>query len=152
MEVEQYLAELGITLPNVSKPVASYVPAVCGGKLLFVSGQLCTVSGELKYKGKVGRNVSLEDAYEAAKASTINSLAVIKKVLGSLDRVKRIVKVVGFVNSDPNFTEQHKVINGASDLLVKIFGDKGHHARSAVGVTALPFDASVEVELVVEIE
>ncbi|MGI6405267.1 MAG: RidA family protein [Syntrophaceticus sp.] len=152
MKIESRLAEIGVILPDVPKPVASYVPAVRSGNLLFLSGQLCTVDGELKYRGKVGKEVSLEDACEAAKAAAINSLAVIKQQIGSLDKVKRIVKVVGYVASDPNFSEQPKVVNGTSDFLVEVFGEKGSHARSAVGVASLPLNVPVEVEMIVEIE
>jgi enamine deaminase RidA (YjgF/YER057c/UK114 family) len=152
MQIENRLAEIGVTLPNVPKPVASYLPVVRSGNLLFLSGQLCTVTGELKYQGKVGKEVSLEDACQAAKIAAINSLAVIKQQVGSLDKVKRIVKVVGYVASDPSFSDQPKVINGASDFLVEVFGDKGSHARSAVGVAALPLNVPVEVEMIVEIE
>jgi enamine deaminase RidA (YjgF/YER057c/UK114 family) len=152
MQIENRLAEIGVTLPNVPKPVASYLPVVRSGNLLFLSGQLCTVTGELKYQGKVGKEVSLEDACQAAKIAAINSLAVIKQQVGSLDKVKRIVKVVGYVASDPSFSDQPKVINGASDFLVDVFGDKGSHARSAVGVAALPLNVPVEVEMIVEIE
>lgn len=147
MKIESRLAEIGVILPDVPKPVASYVPAVRSGNLLFLSGQLCTVDGELKYRGKVGKEVSLEDACEAAKAAAINSLAVIKQQIGSLDKVKRIVKVVGYVASDPNFSEQPKVVNGTSDFLVEVFGEKGSHARSAVGVASLPLNVPVEVEM-----
>ncbi|MGI6078923.1 MAG: RidA family protein [Fastidiosipilaceae bacterium] len=152
LKIEKRLAEIGVTLPDVPKPVASYVPAVRSGNLLFLSGQLCTVAGELKYKGKVGKEVSLEVACEAAKAAAINSLAVIKQQIGSLDKVKRIVKVVGYVASDPSFSQQPKVINGTSDFLVEVFGDKGSHARSAVGLASLPLNVPVEVEMIVEIE
>lgn len=152
MQIEKRLAEMGVVLPDVPKPVASYLPVVRSGNLLFLSGQLCTVAGELKYQGKAGKEVSLDDAYEAAKAAAINSLAVIKKQVGSLDKVKRIVKVVGYVASDPSFSDQPKVINGASDFLQEVFGDKGTHARSAVGVASLPLNVPVEVEMIVEIE
>jgi len=152
MEIEERLAAAGITLPHVPKPVATYLPAVRSGNLLFLSGQLCTVDGELKYKGKVGKDVTLEDAREAAKAAAINLLAVIRQQTGRLDKVKRIVKVVGFVASEPGFTDQPKVINGASDFLAEIFGDRGTHARSAVGVASLPLDVPVEIEMIVEIE
>ncbi len=152
MEIEKRLAEVGITLPSAPKPVASYVPAVRSGNMLYISGQLCTVYGELKYTGKVGKEVSLEEAYEAAKAAAVNCLAVIKQQIGSLDKVKRFVKVVGYVASDPGFTDQPKVVNGASDFLAEIFGDKGIHARSAVGAAALPMNVPVEIEMIVEVE
>jgi len=152
MEIEKRLAEAGITLPAAPKPVASYVPVKKCGNLLYTSGQLCTVDGKLKYTGKVGKEVTLEEAYEAARIAAINCLAVIKQQIGSLDQIKQIVKVVGYVASDPGFTDQPKVVNGASDLLVEIFGDKGIHARSAVGAVALPLNAPVEIEMIVEVE
>jgi len=152
MDIEKRLAEAGITLPTAPKPVASYVPAIKSGNLLYASGQLCTVDGKLKYTGKVGKELTLEEAYEAAKTAAINCLAVIKQQIGSLDKIKQIVKVVGYVSSDPAFTDQPKVVNGASDLLVEIFGDRGIHARSAVGVASLPLNAPVEIEMIVEVE
>ena len=120
--------------------------------MLFVSGQLCLVDGALLYKGRVGQEVSLEQAYEAARAATINSLAVIKKELGSLDRVKRVVKVVGYVASGTDFYDQPKAINGASELLVATFGDQGRHARAAVGVNSLPLNSPVEIEIMIEFD
>lgn len=152
MSAEQRLADLGITLPEAPKPVATYLPAVVSGNLLFVSGQACTVDGKMKYQGKVGKNLTLEQGYEAARIAAINALAILKEELGSLDKVKRVVKVFGLVASDPEFYEQPKVINGASDLLVEVFGDKGRHARSAVGTNVLPFNTPVEVEMIVEVE
>ncbi len=152
MEIEKRLSEIGITLPAAPKPVASYVPAKKSGNLLYTSGQLCTVDGKLKYTGKVGKEVSLEEAYEAAKIAAINCLAVIKQQIGSLDKIKQIIKVVGYVASDPGFTDQPKVVNGASDLLAEIFGDKGIHARSAVGAVSLPLNVPVEIEMIVEVE
>lgn len=152
MDIEKRLAEAGITLPTAPKPVASYVPAIKSGNLLYTSGQLCTVDGKLKYTGKVGKELTLEEAYEAARTAAINCLAVIKQQIGSLDKIKQIVKVVGYVASDPGFTDQPKVVNGASDLLVEIFGEKGIHARSAVGAVSLPLNAPVEIEMIVEVE
>ncbi|MCW2956395.1 MAG: LysR family transcriptional regulator [Thermoleophilia bacterium] len=144
------LAELGITLPQVVKPVASYVPAVVTGNLVFTAGQLPFADGALPATGKVGASVSAEDANGYARTCALNGLAAIESVIGSLDRVTRIVKVVGFVASAPEFTGQPGVINGASDVLAEIFGDAGRHARSAVGVAVLPLDAPVEVELIIE--
>jgi enamine deaminase RidA (YjgF/YER057c/UK114 family) len=144
------LAELGITLPQVTKPVASYVPAAVTGNLVFTSGQLPFADGALPATGKVGGAVSAEDANGYARTCALNALAAVESVIGSLDRVTRIVKVVGFVASTPEFTGQPGVINGASDVLAEIFGDAGKHARSAVGVAALPLDAPVEVELIIE--
>lgn len=152
MNVEKRLTELGIILPEAPRPLAAYVPAVSSGNLLFVSGQLCLVNGELSHKGPVGREVSLEQGYQAARIAAINSLAIVKQELGSLDRVKRVVKIVGYVASEPDFYNQPKVVNGASELLGEVFGDQGRHARSAVGVNSLPLNASVEIEVIVEFE
>jgi enamine deaminase RidA (YjgF/YER057c/UK114 family) len=149
--VEDRLAGLGRTLPGVAAPVAAYVPAVRSGDYVFTSGQLPIVDGSLAATGKVGAEVSAEDAKRLAATCVLNALAAIKAEIGDLDRVRRIVKVVGFVASTPDFTGQPGVVNGASDLLGDVFGDKGVHARSAVGVAVLPLDAPVEVELIVEI-
>jgi len=151
-QIEARLAELGIDLPSVVPPVATYVPAVVAGSLVFTSGQLPMVSGALPATGKVGDGhglVPAADAQEYARISALNGLAAIKDVIGSLDRITQIVKVTGFVASDPSFTGQPGVINGASEVLGEIFGGLGRHARSAVGVAVLPLDAPVEVELVV---
>ena len=142
------LSELGILLPAVVPPVASYVPAVQSGSLVFTSGQLPMVDGELRATGKVGATVTPELAYECARACALNALAAVDALVG-IDAVARVVKVVGFVNSAPGFTGQPTVVNGASDLLGDVFGEP--HARSAVGVAALPLDAAVEVELIVEL-
>ncbi len=142
------LAELGLALPAVAAPVAAYVPAVVQGNLVYTSGQLPFVDGALAATGKVGGSVSAEDAQSYAATSVLNALAAVEGVIGSLDRVTQVVKVTGFVASDPSFTGQPGVINGASTLLGQIFGDAGIHARSAVGVAVLPLDAPVEVELV----
>jgi enamine deaminase RidA (YjgF/YER057c/UK114 family) len=144
------LRELGITLPQVTKPVASYVPAMVTGSLVFTAGQLPFADGALPKTGKVGAEVSAEEAAGFARTCALNALAAAESVIGSLDRVTRIVKVVGFVASAPEFTGQPAVINGASDVLGEIFGDAGRHARSAVGVAVLPLDAPVEVELILE--
>ena len=152
--VEARLAELGIDLPDVVPPVAAYTPAVLDGGHVYTSGQLPMVSGALPATGKVGDGhglVPVDDAKEYARICALNALAAVKSVIGSLDRVTRVVKVVGFVASDPSFTGQPGVINGASEVLGEIFGDAGVHARSAVGVAVLPLDAPVEVELVVEV-
>ena len=146
------LGELGLTLPKVAAPVAAYVPAVRSGPLVFTAGQVPFVNGVLAATGKVGAEVSVEDAAELAKVCALNALAAVASVTGDdLSAVRRVVKVVGFVASAPDFTGQPSVINGASDLLVAVFGDAGQHARSAVGVASLPLDAPVEVELVVEV-
>ncbi|BAU31472.1 RidA family protein [Microcella alkaliphila] len=144
------LAELGITIPEVAAPVAAYVPATVSGQLVFTAGQLPFVDGSLPATGKVGAEVGAERAAELAGTAVLNALAAVKSVIGSLDRVTRIVKVTGFVASDPSFSGQPAVLNGASTLLGDIFGDIGVHSRSAVGVAVLPLDAPVEVELVVE--
>jgi enamine deaminase RidA (YjgF/YER057c/UK114 family) len=145
------LAELGLTLPPVAAPVAAYVPAVRTGSHVFTSGQLPMVDGAMSVTGKVGDAVGAEQASGLARTCALNALAAVDALVG-LDSVVRVVKVVGFVASEPGFTGQSAVINGASDLLGAVFGDAGRHARSAVGVAALPLDAPVEVELIVEVE
>ncbi|QDQ96442.1 RidA family protein [Tomitella fengzijianii] len=144
------LAELGLTLPPVAAPLASYVPAVRSGQFVFTSGQLPTVGGELLRTGKVGADVTPEDAKDLARVAALNALAAVDSVVG-LDNVARIVKVVGFVSSAPGFGGQPGVVNGASELLGEVFGESGRHARSAVGVSDLPIDSPVEVELQVEV-
>lgn len=149
--IESRLHELGITLPAASpSPAGAYVAAVISGNHVHTAGQLPFVAGELVHTGKVGADVSPEDARESARRCALNALSAVAEVLGTLDRVTRVVKVVGFVASDPAFTAQPGVINGASELLAAIFGDAGVHARSAVGVAVLPLNAPVEVELIVE--
>ena len=143
--VDSRLAELGITLPEPFAPVANYVPFVTTGNLLFVSGQLPIVDGKPAFPGRCGETISTEDAVLAARACAINLIAQVQAATGDLDRV-RVVKLIGFVSSAPDFTDQPKVINGASDLMVEVFADTGRHARSAVGVAALPLGVSVEVE------
>ncbi|MEU3772008.1 RidA family protein [Streptomyces sp. NPDC046876] len=149
--VEAKLAELGLTLPEVAAPLAAYQPAVRSGAYVFTAGQLPMVKGSLPVTGKVGAEVSAEQAKELAAVCALNALAAVKSVAGDLDRIARIVKVVGFVASAPDFTAQPGVLNGASELLGEVLGDKGVHARSAVGVAVLPLDAPVEVELQVEL-
>ncbi len=149
--VENRLKEIGIEIPAVPKPVAAYVPGVEAGGLVYTSGQLPVSGGELK-KGKLGDGVSVEDGYEAAKLCAINCLAVIKSLAGDLDRVERVVKLVGFVNCAPDFNDQPKVINGASELMLTAFGDAGLHSRSAVGVASLPLGAVCEVEAIVKLK
>ena len=149
--VEQRLAALGLAVPEAPAPVAAYVPAVVTGNYVFTSGQLPFVDGKLPRTGKVGAEVSQEDAAELARQCALNAIAALKSVIEDLDRVVRVVKVVGFVASAPDFTGQPFVMNGASKLLVEAFGDAGVHARSSVGVAVLPLDSPVEVELVVEI-
>ena len=150
MTIEQKLAELGLELPTVAAPAGAYVPAVISGNLVFTAGQIPLVDGVLMATGKVGNEISPEFAKEIAQRCALNALAAIKSVLGDLSRVKRVVKVVGFVASTPEFTGQPGVMNGASEFLVEVFGDKGVHARSAVGVPSLPLDSAVEVELIAE--
>lgn len=151
-DLEKRLKELGLSIPEAPKPVAAYVPGVKIGDFIYTSGQIPLVNGEVKYKGKVGLDVSADQAYEAAKICALNCLGVVKSLIGDLDQIEQIVKVVGFVNSAPDFTAQPQVVNGASELLGKLFGDKGAHARSAVGVNSLPLDSTCEVEIVVKLK
>jgi enamine deaminase RidA (YjgF/YER057c/UK114 family) len=145
--VEKKLADLGIALPTPAAPIANYVPFVRTGNLLVVSGQLCLdAEGKLVAKGQLGGGVSIEDGAKAARACAIALLAQVKSALGDLDKVARVVRLGGFINSVPGFADGPKVMNGASDLMVAAFGDKGRHARTTVGVAALPLDAAVEVE------
>lgn len=150
MSVEQKLIDLGLELPAVATPAGAYVPAVISGNLVFTAGQIPLVDGKLMATGKVGAEVTPEFAKEIAQRCALNAIAAVKDAIGDLSRVKRVVKVVGFVASVPEFTGQPGVINGASELLGAVFGDAGLHARSAVGVAVLPLDAPVEVELIVE--
>jgi enamine deaminase RidA (YjgF/YER057c/UK114 family) len=150
--IELKLKELGILLPEPAKPVAAYIPAKQSGKLVFTAGQLPMVKGELISTGLLGQDVEVEGANKAARVCTLNALAAIKGVIGDLDRIKQIVRVVGYVASIPTFTQQPAVVNGASELLLEIFGEAGKHARSAVGMAVLPLNASVEIELTVEVE
>ena len=149
--IEDILSSLGINLPSPPAAAGSYVPLVVSGNLAFVSGQIPLIGKEVKFKGKVGKDLSIENGQEAARLCVINALAQLKASLGSLDRISRIVKVTGFVNCEPSFTDHPKVVNGASDLLVKVFGEKGKHARAAVGMSSLPLDSAVEVELIAEL-
>ena len=151
MSIDARLVELGIELPELAAPVAAYLPTVQTGNLVFTAGQLPFIAGVLPATGKVGAEVPAAEATEYARVAVLNALAAVKAEIGSLDRVRRIVKLVGFVASDPEFTGQPAVINGASELLGQIFGDAGKHARSAVGVAVLPLDAPVELELIVEV-
>jgi enamine deaminase RidA (YjgF/YER057c/UK114 family) len=148
---EERLAELGLAVPEVAKPVAAYVPAVRSGNHVFTSGQLPMRDGTLMTTGKVGGEVTAEEAFECARQCALNALAAIRAEIGELSRIKRIVKVVAFVASTPDFTGQPGVANGASELFGDVFGDAGRHARSAVGVPVLPLDSPVEVELLVEV-
>jgi enamine deaminase RidA (YjgF/YER057c/UK114 family) len=151
-KVESKLSELKLSLPDAPKPVAAYIPAKQTGNLVFTAGQLPMVNGELISKGLLGQDVEIDEANKAARICTLNALAAIKGVIGDLDRIKQIVRVVGYVASVPTFTQQPAVVNGASELLLEIFGENGKHARSAVGMAVLPLNASVEIELTVEVE
>ncbi len=150
-EVERKLQAMGLTLPDAPAPVANYVRAVQVGDLVFLSGHGPTKDGAAAYRGKLGREFSVAEGYEAAKLVMLNCLASLKEAIGDLDRVRRIVKLLAMVNSTPDFVRQPEVINGASDLLVALYGDRGRHARSAVGMVALPFDIPVEIEMIVQV-
>ncbi len=152
MKVEARLAEMGLTLPGAPAPIANYVRAVRTGNLLFVSGHGPFRDGKTQFVGKVGKELSVEEGYKSAQLVCLNCLASAKEALGDLDRVKRVVKLLGMVNCTPEFGHQPEVINGASDLLVALYGDRGRHARSAVGMGALPRGISVEIEMVLEVE
>ncbi len=149
--VEKKLNELGIVLTEPAAPVANYVPFVRTGNLLMVSGQICLAGGSLVAKGQLGGGVSIEDGQKAARACAVNLLAQVKAALGDLDKVARVVRLGGFVNAAPGFVEGPKVMNGASDLMVAVFGEKGKHARTTVGVSALPQNAAMEVEGLFEV-
>jgi len=149
---EEQLAKLGLRLPTPVKPVAAYVPTVRAGNLVFVAGQIPMVEGKLARTGQVGKDVTLEEGQHLARTCALNCLAAVKAEVGDLSRVKRVVRVGAFVASADSFTDQPKVANGASELLVEVFGEKGRHARAAVGVNVLPLGAPVEVEMLVEVE
>jgi enamine deaminase RidA (YjgF/YER057c/UK114 family) len=151
MSYEAKLKELGLTLPDPPKPVANYVPVVRVGDLLFLSGVLPSRDGQLIMTGKLGGNLTIEHGIEASRVAVLNGLSIIRSAAGSLDRVKQIVKMVGHIASAPGFTDQPQVLNGASDLLVSLFGDAGRHARVAVGAAELPRQAPVEIELIVQL-
>lgn len=152
MTVSERLAQLGIALPEPPKVVAAYVPAVTVHDLVYTSGNDCRINGELMYKGKVGQELTIEQGQQAARQTMINLLAVLQVHLGSLDKIERIVKLLGFVNSAPGFVEQPYVMNGASKLLEDIFGEQGKHARSALAAPELPFDTPVEIEMIVQLK
>lgn len=149
--IDEKLASLNIVLPSPPKPAGSYVPVVITGKLAFVSGQIPIKDGKIEFLGKIPQDLSIEEAQKAAKLCIINALAQLKNELGNLDRVSKIVRVSGFVNSTQEFSEQPKIINAASDLLYEIFGSKGQHSRIAIGVTSLPLNSCVEIDMIVEI-
>jgi enamine deaminase RidA (YjgF/YER057c/UK114 family) len=149
--IEARLAEKGITVPKAAAPAFNYVPTVLSGSMLYVAGQVTLRDGELIHKGRLGDGMSVEEGQAAARLCALNILAQVKAALGDLDRVKRVVKLVGFVHATPDFGDHPKVVNGASDVMVEAFGDAGRHARSAVGVASLPFGVAVEVEAVIEV-
>ncbi len=152
MEIETKLKELGLELPNPPVPAANYIGYVRVGNLLFIGGNIGRINGVLKYRGKVGAGVTLEQAYDAARNCALNHLATMKAALGDLDRVERIVKVLGYVNVAPDFIDMPKVINGESDLLVQVFGERGQHTRAAVGVASLSQNSPVETEVIVQVK
>lgn len=151
-DYEARMQERGLSIPNIPPPAGAYVPAVQSGNLVFCSGQGPYKDGSLAYVGQVGSEVSLEDAYQAARIAGLNCLAEIRSVVGSINRISRVVQIRGFVNSAPDFHDQPKVVNGASELMLEIFGDSGQHARCALGTNNLPGNIPVEIEMVVEIE
>ena len=151
MKAEAKLAELGLQLPGAPGPIANYVRAVRVGNLLFVSGHGPTRDGKYLFTGKLGKDLTVDDGYKAAQLVCLNCLASVREALGDLDRVKRVVKLLGMVNSAPDFGDQPEVINGASDLLVQLYGESGRHARSAVGMGALPRNIAVEIEMILEV-
>ena len=150
MSVEQRILDLGLELPEVATPAGAYLPAIVSGNLVFTAGQLPLIDGKLMATGKLGAGIEAAEARELAARCLLNALAAIKSVIGNLDRITKVVKVVGFVASTPEFTAQPTVINGASELLESIFGELGRHARSSVGVASLPLDSPVEIELIIE--
>jgi len=151
MQTEQKLEKMGLRLPDPPTPAANYIGYVRVANLLFIGGNIGRINGELQYRGKVGSTVTLQEAYNAARNCALNHLAVMKAALGDLDKVERIVKVLGYVNVAPGFTDMPKVINGESDLLVELWGGRGQHTRAAVGVASLSQDAPVETEVIVQI-
>ena len=150
--VEEKMKELGFTLPETVKPLAAYIPAIRTGNYVYTSGQVPFANGELKYAGKIGFDLSIEEGQKAAKLCALNALSAIKSVIGDLNKIEQIVKVTVFVNSADGFTDQPKVANGASEFFGKVFGEAGKHARSAVGVNELPVNSAVEVEMIVKVK
>ncbi len=149
--VEEKIKELGFELPEAPKPLAAYIPALSVGDMVYTAGQLPSVKGELKFKGKLGKYLSIDEGQNAAQICALNCLSVIKSIIGDLDKIERVVKLTAFVNSAEGFIDQPKVANGASELIGKIFGESGKHVRSAVGVNELPMDAAVEIEMIVKV-
>lgn len=152
MEIEKKLEQMGYSLPAMPQPIAAYVPYRKTGNLIYISGQDCKVDGQLKYKGKVGKDVTEEEAYEASRIAAINLLSILKEAIGDLDKVIKIVNLHGFVNSAPGFVRQPIVINGASEFLIELFGERGKHSRCALAANELPFNTPVEIEMIVEVE
>lgn len=152
MMVEEKLRAMGLELPEPPKPVAAYVPCVRSGNLVFVSGQVPRLKGELQFRGKAGADLSLEQAQQAARLCALNALSAVKQEIGSLERLRRVVKLTGYVASANGFQDQPKVLDGASQFLVELLGEKGKHARAAVGVNELPLGVAVELEMIVEVE
>jgi enamine deaminase RidA (YjgF/YER057c/UK114 family) len=152
MIIEKKIEEIGYILPEVPKPVAAYIPFRKTGNLVYISGQDCKINGKLKYEGKVGSDVTEDQAYDAARITAINLLAILKSAIGDLDKVAKIINLHGFVNSAPGFVRQPMVINGASEFLVELFGEKGKHSRCALSANELPFNTPVEIEMIVEVE
>lgn len=150
--IEEKIIQLGFELPEVAKPLAAYIPAKKFGNIVMTSGQVPIVKGEMKFKGKIGKELTEEDGQKAAQICALNCLAAIKSVIGSLDNIEEVIKLTVFVNSTEGFTAQPKVANGASELIGKIFGEKGLHSRSAVGVSELPLNAAVEIEMIVGVK
>lgn len=150
-KIEEKLTEMGIILPEAPKPAAVYVPAMTVGNLVYTSGNDCRENGKLLYEGKLGKEVTIEQGQDASKQTIINLLSVLKAHLGDLDRIKKVVKLLAFVNSAPGFVDQPYVINGASEFLEEVFGEAGKHARAAIGTSELPFNTPVEIEMIVEI-
>lgn len=150
--IEERIKELGYTVPEAPKPLAAYIPALREGNLVYTAGQLPLASGELKFKGKLGKELTEEEGKKAAELCALNCLSVVKSVAGSLDNVERIIKVTAFINSAPGFTDQPKIANGASEFFVNVFGEQGKHVRSAVGVNELPLNAAVEVEIIAKLK
>jgi enamine deaminase RidA (YjgF/YER057c/UK114 family) len=149
--IEEKIKQMGITITEAAKPLAAYIPALQTGNLVMTSGQVPIEGGAIKYKGKVGKDLNEEEGKKAAKLCAINCLSAIKSVIGNLDKIKRIVKLTVFVSSAEGFTAQPKVANGASEFIVEVFGDSGKHVRSAVGVSELPLNSAVEIEMIVEV-
>ena len=152
MSPEDKLKELGIELPEAPDPLGSYIPVVRTGNLVFLSGMLPLIQGKLTRQGKVGRDINLDVAGEDARVATVNALSVLKAHIGSLDKVKRCIKMTGYVASGPDFLEQPKVLNAASDLIFEIFGERGKHARTTIGVNVLPFNSPLEIEFIFEVQ